>query len=245
MFCPSCSSDDHGITVDRAGEVVRRCWSCGLTEEASISEIAIWVEMFESPEDEHISGALAAVPGTEPSFSEGSLTEAILRPSTLLSGVEIAAKACPIPATGGVYGCWFDVVPPLVDVSGCEAHDGRYLLYVGTSGNLARRMGDHYLGTAEGSTLRKTLGCLLADKLDIRLSRQGKALTFAEGEAVLSDWISQNMSIAWVSTDERHALEAGLIATADLPLNLEGNSRNPFHQTLTELRWKATRSARN
>jgi hypothetical protein len=39
---------------------------------------------------------------------------------------------------------------------------------------------DHYTGNAEGSTLRKTLGCLLADELGIQLRRvgSGKGMTF-------------------------------------------------------------------
>ncbi len=46
----------------------------------------------------------------------------------------------------------------------------------------------HYAGNAEGSTLRKTLGCLLADELGIELRRVGSGTrkTFVDGEHRLS-----------------------------------------------------------
>ena len=64
------------------------------------------------------------------------------------------------------------------------------------------------------------------------------------GEAVLSDWLRSHLSIAWVCTDDRLELERHLISTVDLPLNLEGNERHPFHTTLTALRSEASRRAR-
>jgi hypothetical protein len=50
----------------------------------------------------------------------------------------------------------------------------------------------HYRGNAEGSTLRLTLGCLLSSSLGLRLRRvgSGKRLTFADGEARLSESMS-------------------------------------------------------
>jgi GIY-YIG catalytic domain len=47
---------------------------------------------------------------------------------------------------------------------------------------------NHYTGNAEGSTLRKTLGCLLANELGIQLWRvgSGNRMTFIEGEQALS-----------------------------------------------------------
>ena len=247
MSCPSCHGDDQGVSDDRRGEVVRRCRTCGLVEEAGPAEIAAWVEMFESPS----VGLAAPQPSPLRAVTEKTsgpsapvdLASMILRPQRVWSGGDVAARPWPIPAKPGVYGCWFDVAPPLVDASGCETRDGRYLLYVGTSGNLARRMGNHFVGTAEGSTLRKSLGCLLADELGIRLWRQGRSLTFADGEAVLSDWMRRHVSIAWVSIDNRFALETDLIGTADLPLNLEGNETHPFYPILRAIRLEASRRA--
>jgi hypothetical protein len=50
---------------------------------------------------------------------------------------------------------------------------------------------------AEGSTLRLTLGCLLADELGIELRRvgSGKRFTFSTGEKRLSEWMEANARI--------------------------------------------------
>ena len=48
---------------------------------------------------------------------------------------------------------------------------------------LRQRLRTHYAGNAEGSTLRKTLGCLLAEELGIQLRRvgSGNRKTFVGG----------------------------------------------------------------
>jgi hypothetical protein len=53
---------------------------------------------------------------------------------------------------------------------------------------LRSRVRYHYCGNAEGSTLRLTLGCLLAEKLcmDLRRVGSGKRRTFFHGERLLS-----------------------------------------------------------
>ena len=52
----------------------------------------------------------------------------------------------------------------------------------------------YYGGNAEGSTLRRTLGCLLAEQLGIELRRvgSGRRFTFLRGEQALSGWMAQN-----------------------------------------------------
>ena len=86
---------------------------------------------------------------------------------------------------------------------------------------------DALAGNAEGSTLRKTLGCLLSDELGIQLRRvgSGRRRTFAEGEQGLSAWMADNAFVSWVVREHPWELEDNLIASLDLPLNLEGNSR--------------------
>jgi hypothetical protein len=103
---------------------------------------------------------------------------------------------------------------------------------------LRQRIWTHYAGNAEGSTLRKTLGCLLGDELSIQLRRVGSGTrkTFAEGEQVLSAWMADNAFVSWVIREHPWELEDDLIAAVDLPLNLEGNSRNRFHQVFTQTR---------
>jgi hypothetical protein len=64
--------------------------------------------------------------------------------------------------------------------------------------SLWHRVRYHYRGNAEGSTLRLTLGCLLADPLGIKLRRvgSGKRLTFGLGEMKLSsEWQHQFVAV--------------------------------------------------
>jgi hypothetical protein len=117
----------------------------------------------------------------------------------------------------------------------CSGHPGsaRYVKY-------------HYTGNGEGSTLRKTLGCLLADELGIQLRRvgSGNRMTFVEGEQALSAWMAENACVSWVVRDRPWELEDELIAALDLPLNLQGNSHNRFNSVLTAARASCVSQAR-
>ena len=148
-------------------------------------------------------------------------------------------------------------LPALIDTSGCRKREGLALLYVGISPRrppgrgpraaqgLRRRLETHYAGNAEGSTLRKTLGCLLADQLGIRLRRvgSGRRKTFADGEQLLSAWMSQNAFVSWLTRERPWELEHDLITTVDLPLNLEGNTAHRFHRELTQVRARCVAQA--
>ncbi len=166
---------------------------------------------------------------------------------------------CPVPAKPGLYGWWFRKLPAELDVSDCSCRDGLTLLYTGispkrppTNGrapskeNLQKRIKTHFTGNAEGSTLRKTLGCLLADELGIELRRvgSGKRMTFVAGEQALSKWMGANALVSWVVHDEPWEVEDHLIGTLDLPLNLQGNARNRFHADLTLRRANEVAKAR-
>jgi hypothetical protein len=181
-----------------------------------------------------------------------------LSPRRAYSRQEVLARPSPVPAAGGVYGWWFGRLPPLVDARDCHRHGNLILLYAGISPRqpprngrpssqqtLRQRIWTHYAGNAEGSTLRKTLGCLLADELSIQLRRVGSGTrkTFAAGEQVLSAWMADNAFVSWVVREHPWELEDDLIAAVDLPLNLEGNSRNRFHQVLTQTRARCVAQA--
>jgi hypothetical protein len=91
------------------------------------------------------------------------------------------------------------------------------------------------------------LGVLLASELGIELRRvgSGKRRTFlAAGEARLSDWMAENALVSWLPRREPWRLEEELIASLDLPLNLQGNGRNPFHSELSRLRADAEQTAK-
>lgn len=172
---------------------------------------------------------------------------------------EVFDSPCPIDRVAGAYGWWFRTIPGPIDTRGCEERDGLTLLYVGISPSrpptngrppsrqtIYDRIRYHYSGNAEGSTLRKTLGVLLASDLGVELRRvgSGKRRTFlVAGEAKLSDWMAENALVSWVPHREPWFLEEELIASLDLPLNLQGNSRNRFHSELSRLRAAAEKAA--
>ena len=108
--------------------------------------------------------------------------------------------------------------------------------------------GTTYRGNAAGSTLRLTLGVLLADQLGIALRRVGSTgnrLTFSDGEAVLSDWMEKNARVCWVVDPQPWVLESQLIGDAVLQLNLDQNTHSGFHAQLTQARAQQRQQARS
>jgi hypothetical protein len=169
----------------------------------------------------------------------------------VFSREQVLTKPSPVPAVPGVYAWYFDEIPGRADVSNCVTVGDLTLLYVGISPkkppiggastsrqNLRKRIRYHYTGNAEGSTLRLTLGCLLAERLGIHLRRvgSGKRMTFSEGEAALSAWMGENAFVGWNEFAEPWLVEEELIRTVDLPLNLDQNRHHAFHAELTRLR---------
>ena len=65
------------------------------------------------------------------------------------------------------------------------------------------------------------------------------------GEDALSEWMSQNALVGWVTHDEPWLLEEELINSISLPLNIQGNSHNPFQKTLSAVRSDARTVARD
>jgi hypothetical protein len=111
---------------------------------------------------------------------------------------------------------------------------------------LRSRIRYHYRGNAAGSTLRLSLGCLLAERLGIQLHRvgSGNRLTFADGEHRLSAWMADNAFVTWVELDRPWSLESQLITLLNTPLNLDQNRKHPFHQQLSGIRGEARALAR-
>jgi hypothetical protein len=184
-------------------------------------------------------------------LDEAHYIDTLQRPSCLWTRAEVLARPCPVPRMPGVYGWYFRGVPPGVPTEDCLNVHGASLLYVGISPKrpprnggspsrqrLANRVRYHFRGNAAGSTLRLTLGCLLADILKIELRRVGSGgrQTFAAGEHRLSDWIADNALVSWIPTDDPWLVEEMLISRLSLPLNLDGNERHPFHGVLGALR---------
>jgi hypothetical protein len=164
-----------------------------------------------------------------------------------------------VPKTPGVYAWYFLNPPSGVPITGCIQVGGKMLLYIGispsappvngkdpSSQSLRHRVRYHYCGNAEGSTLRLTLSCLLADELGIELRRvgSGKRMTFGPGEAKLSEWMDRNAFVATHVCEKPWELEHDLITSVCLPLNLDQNRNHSFHAELSALRRAAKRRAR-
>jgi hypothetical protein len=177
---------------------------------------------------------------------------ALLSPSKLYSASMVQSRPSPVPRLAGVYAWYFSECPPEVSLTGCHVVDGRPLLYVGISPKAPPRSGRpgsrqslntriryHFRGNAAGSTLRLTLGSLLADQLDIGLRRVGSGgrMTFGvNGEVRLSDWMARHAWVTWAVVPEPWHVEERLIRGLVLPLNLDQNHHSAFHATLTSLR---------
>jgi len=170
---------------------------------------------------------------------------------------EVLTTSC-VPRRPGVYAWYFREVPPSVPTDGCVVRDGLTLLYGGiapkappmngkpaSQRTLLNRVRYHMRGNAYGSTLRLTLGCLLAEQLGIELRRVGSGTrrTFADGEAKLSAWMDQNAYVCWVEADKPWVAETEFIESVCLPLNLDQNRGHAFHATLSALRRAAKRRA--
>ena len=175
----------------------------------------------------------------------------LLQPTKLFTRAEVLDRPCPVPAAAGVYAWYFDEVPPGVPTNHSHDIEGRHLLYVGISPkapsqnrlkqsrqNLRTRVRYHFRGNAAGSTLRLTLGSLLADQLGIGLRRvgSGQRLTFSSGEADLSRWMADHARVCWTETPTPWVLESRLIANVTLPLNLDQNKHSGFHPQLRAAR---------
>ena len=183
----------------------------------------------------------------------------LLSPAVVRTRDEVLARPSPVPAEPGVYAWYFDEPPPGVPLDGCHASNDGVLLYIGMSPKAPSRNGAtpsrqslrsriryHYWGNAAGSTLRLTLGSLLAEEIGIELRRvgSGQRLTFSEGEAVLSEWMGKHARVCWVVTPTPWLLETHLIDSLTLPLNLDQNARSLFRGELSRRRAEQRARAR-
>jgi hypothetical protein len=153
--------------------------------------------------------------------------EPLLRPKHLYCAAELLIRPSPVPKSPGVYAWYFDKLPPGIPKDRYHKANGHTLLYVGiapmkrinprtrpSTRTLHHRLRDHFARNAEGSTLRKTLGCLLSDTLDIRLRRVGNGhrQTFTNpGERQLDKWMAQHARVT-VAGGRRFAFQSAVAA---------------------------------
>lgn len=131
--------------------------------------------------------------------------------------------------------------PPLPGVYAFFLRDGAALpgvqcasdafLYIGLSSNLAQREFDtHFQAGQSGfSTLRRSLGALLMDELNLHPQPRGTGASDTNyrnyrfddaGEQSLSTWMRENVNVAVQAVPDPGELERNLISQAQPPLNL-------------------------
>lgn len=182
----------------------------------------------------------------------------------LLQGFEGPARRADIvsgrvllPQAPGVYAWCFAKPLPGVPFADCLFHEGYPMLYVGISPDsrskpssrqgIRSRVRHHLCGNAEGSTLRRTLGALLAEQNGFPLRRvgSGKRMTLTHlGEQWLDRWLDDNALLFWRPIDQPWLLEEEIIANVSCPLNLRDNEQHPFNRSLRDLRSAAIAEAR-
>lgn len=195
---------------------------------------------------------------TTPGLLSSDQLDWLLRPTRLFSWADLAHDQVSPPMQPGVYGWFFSGLPSVVPVHDCVRMGDRTLAYVGISPGeppangkppskqrLRHRVRYHFRGNAEGSTLRLTLGALLAANLELQLRRvgSGKRMTFAAGEARLTAWLEAHARVVWVEHPTPWTLEHAVLQAISLPLNLQANQHHSFHSALTEIRKKTKAEA--
>jgi hypothetical protein len=167
-----------------------------------------------------------------------------------------------IPDRAGIYYWYFkeNSIPHLINLHKCKkAHDNFLLMYVGISPGRAnssqtlqtRVLKKHLGGPAHTSTLRLSLGCLLAETLGIQLRLIGNednvkffSADEGDGEKDLTEWMKNNALISWEEVNEPWNIEAEIIKIGFFPLNLDDNELNENYPILSEIRKKCIDNAR-
>lgn len=151
-------------------------------------------------------------------------------------------RAGDIPRSPGVYGWYFDSVPPYVPVEGCTEvryksgwfFTRRYhLLYIGNARNLRSRIynyhiqGKYYEGDI--SSLRLSLGCLFSAKwkMYLELNSDYKQSFGRAGDEKLTLWLIDHAVLKWIETEDYDEVEKQFIHYYVLPLNAKYNN-HPF-----------------
>jgi len=147
------------------------------------------------------------------------------------------------PRNCGIYGWYFCPSPPNIYDNNCPRYTEGWifknhwkLLYIGISNNLKRRIFDyHFEGSADVSSLRESLGCLLANELKIYLWVDDHSYTFGKkGEDKLSKWMAKHARVAWIEHNDYEEIEKRAIIRYKPPLNTDENPNK--HKALQKLK---------
>lgn len=179
---------------------------------------------------------------------------ALMHPERLYGRHDLAGRSGLPPKERGLYAWYFSGRIGEVPTEGCHRVGDRHLLYLGIApsgpasrATLRTRIRQHLSGNFSGSTLRRSLACLLAQTLDLqprRIGGTGRVRLPAEDERRLSAWMTEHARVVWTVHTEPWRVEEQLIRSLSLPLNLDHNRDHPFHTTLSGLRGAAMAEAR-
>ncbi len=188
-----------------------------------------------------------------------SMLQQLTRPSRLWWRAEVLARPSPAPAEPGIYAWYFRELPGCVDAADCVRNGDSTLLYIGISPaappkngkppsrrTIRSRIRSHFKADASRSTLRLTLGCLLARQLGIELRVGcGDRINFGAGERAIDEWMDRCALLCWVKCAEPWKVEEEAISSISLPLNLDQNSHHRFCAKLSQIRSEARQRAKN
>ena len=157
-------------------------------------------------------------------------------PLRLWSRPELVSSARTIPAGPGLYAWYFDAHPCGGIVGVGTKVEAYGLVYVGIASSLRQRLVTHMNGTARRSTLRMTLGCLLAYSLALQLVPNSGRYNFGDGEPRISEWLDAHARLTWVEHPESARVEGDVVRALRPPLNRGHNAAHPHYATLGALR---------
>ena len=180
----------------------------------------------------------------DPTFD--AVRSALRSPERLFPRAECIGHSSIIPAVPGIYAWHFKEVPPGVDATRCATEHGLALLYVGIApagrasvarpSNLRRRIRTHFAGNIRSSTLRFSLASLLAERLGLVAAPRGDGKPRLHDESPLNAWMQGNAFVTYVENERPWEIEAAIVQSLDLPLNLEHNASHPMRHSLAVAR---------
>lgn len=151
-----------------------------------------------------------------------------------------------VPDAPGVYTALLErrdgLVKALEDAGldhSALADEPRPIVYIGSSGSsLRRRLRTHVVGDSRRSTLRMTLGALLAPQLGLEpIGTPGHTyFEFGGQEAVLSRWIEDHLSFAFFECVAPVSIESAMIIQCRPALNISYQRASRHARRLMQLR---------
>ncbi|WP_404311526.1 hypothetical protein LG314_09155 [Agrococcus terreus] len=178
-------------------------------------------------------------------------SERLLSPQELVPAADVGSA----PRSPGVYAWWFKQGCLEVPDAPYQTHHGHQLLYVGISprkpsaagkyskSNLRTRLSTHAIGDASRSTLRRTLGLLLAEELGLTLALYARRAHYGSGETLITHWLRANARVSWVVDTMPWEAEVELLGGTSLALNLDGRT-DRFARSISDRRIAALAAAR-